>query len=166
VPAYVVPIVLWIENSSGADVQAAPPEVIPEGVAQWYSLGSPHELNAPSTYLQRLSGSLGDVCGGTIADPSMADCRDAQRAVELRVPGQVAVASLATTPSLEAPLGWELSRLSTRLLCDKLTRQLDSARMDAATTGSSGRFPTLASVLRLVAPGSAVQADDVGSCAG
>lgn len=128
----VIPVVAYIRNSSGSDVAAPAPTIKQELLVPLSGFGTKSLQLEPGTWLQRISNTFASVCPG---DPvgaasasekiAQAQCREALHEVRDDLGFGVAVVAPNTAPSLEAPLGWQLSDASRELLCTKLVAQWD-----------------------------------------
>jgi hypothetical protein len=128
----VVPTIVWLANGSAADLASAEPsstaELLVPPVGQQRAGSSQKE---PPALLQRAEALVTDdqLCGpaamevGPVVDPQLAiGCSVVSRAVHGWLSrGRVVVVHRASTPAVEAPLGWVLSQTS----MENLSRDLD-----------------------------------------
>ncbi len=116
---YVVPVVMYLQNSSGADVTARPPKLNAELAVPLVGISSSKLQTSTGTWLQRISSALGSVCpGGDTA------CSAALASVRATTPGNVVVVAPTTRASVAAPLGWALSDFSRENLAGQVSAQL------------------------------------------
>ena len=120
--AYVVPVVLFLENHPGADVVPDPPRLAPELFVPYVARDAEVLQAESGTLLRRAGNALGDPCP---PGPDGADCARAVQDLRAAVPGGLAVAAPATEPDVTPPLGWTLSADSVESLTDALDRQAD-----------------------------------------
>lgn len=152
----VIPVVAYIRNSSGSDVAAPAPTIKQELLVPLTGFGTKDLQLEPGTWLQRISNTFASVCPGdplgsapASARLAQAQCRDALREVRADLGFGVAVIAPNTAPSLEAPLGWQLSDASRALLCAKLVAQWDPIDGPARPYGA---LPELVALLEPAAP--------------
>jgi hypothetical protein len=137
---FVVPIVMYITNKTGADIVGTPDGTRPEVLIPLSALlNAPLALTSAGSWLTRLSTTLGNVC-----PPGSAGCEIALREVRHEVPQGVAVVQPSTIPSVSVPLGWTLSPFSrTRLRLEAETQALcgkDGSDVECFTGGGYGRL--------------------------
>ena len=120
--AYVVPVVLFLENHPGADVVPDPPRLAPELFVPYVARDAEVLQAESGTLLRRAGNALGDPCP---PGPGGAGCTRAVQDLRAAVPGGLAVAAPATEPDVTPPLGWTLSADSVESLTDALDRQAD-----------------------------------------
>ena len=138
--AFVVPVVLYLQNKFGSDIAADVSGLSAElfvplaGIA-----GTPLQTDA-STWLQRLDDSFRDVCPRAAGSA----CEEAVRSLRTTT-GPVVVAAPYTRPAVDAPLGWTLSEFSRQRLTDALGIE---ARQTKSGPGGYGRFGALLEMLR------------------
>jgi hypothetical protein len=131
---YVVPIVLFITNTPGADIAATADGTRPEALIPLNALiNAPLGLLTPSSWLTRLSTELGNVCPATSTD-----CVSALAELRASVPQGVAVVQPSTTPSISVPLGWTLSSFSRTRLRLEAETQAECGKQDAAVDCYTG----------------------------
>ena len=153
--AIVVPVVLYVRNSAGADIDVAPPHIQSELVVPLVGVSSNKLQLEASTWLQRISNSFASVCpldpnvAGGVAPkaPEATPCQVAVSEVRDQLGYGVAIVAPNTSPSLEAPLGWQLSDMSRDILCDKVAAQLDGTARDPSHKYSYGSLPEMVSIL-------------------
>jgi hypothetical protein len=101
----VVPYVVYIQNSPGADLLPPRQEVVGELVVPIEGFGTRENQNTAATWLQRAISGLGEICpelpiGGTPCATGV-ELPDAD--------ARVVVAGIPTRPSAVVPLGWALA---------------------------------------------------------
>ena len=108
----IVPYVVYIQNSPGADLFPPRQDVVAELVVPLEAFGTRDHQNSAATWLQRAIGGLGEVCPATEAVPVddsglAAPCA---AAADIPVSGdRVVLAAIPTRPSAVVPLGWALA---------------------------------------------------------
>ncbi len=124
--SYIVPVVLFIENHSGADIAAPAPPLAVELFVPLAGLVAGDLQTSPSTWLQRVSEAIDGAC--PLRDET---CKSAVDHVERELnpsttvvtSGRVVVVAPSTEPAVAAPLGWTLSRDSRQRLQSALAEQ-------------------------------------------
>ncbi|WP_211876788.1 hypothetical protein [Pseudarthrobacter albicanus] len=115
---YFAPVFLYVRNSRGADVLAAPPKAAGELAVPLLGISAKNLQSDASSWLQRLA-SDDDVCGS-----ASGDCAVASNELKSRLGGQSTVVLAPDShPAIDPPLGWALSQLSQ----DELSRAMDTA---------------------------------------
>jgi hypothetical protein len=162
----VIPVVAYVRNSAGADVEAPAPAITQELLVPSTGFGTKDLQLEPGTWLQRISNTLASVCpsdpiGETSADDLLAQsqCQDALGAVRDDLGFGVAVIAPNTAPSLEAPLGWQLSNASRELLCAKLVAQWE------AVDGPARPYGALPELVALLEPSAQAPTAETAVCA-
>ncbi|MDQ4215841.1 hypothetical protein [Microbacterium capsulatum] len=156
--AVVVPVVLWISNGTAADVLAVSGNARPEWVAPLVTLQQVKGAQmAPAAWLSRLSGQLGagDICppAASSTPPGADGCAKGVASVQARVPGGIALASIATSPAVSLPLGWTLSGFTDSRL-SLAAKDLAGCRQSRpGSTSSAGQdYASLGALLALYRP--------------
>ena len=162
----VIPVVAYIRNSAGSDVAAPAPTITPELLVPLSGFGTKDLQLEPGTWLQRISNTFASVCpadplGSPTASERLAQvqCRDALRAVRADLGFGVAVIAPNTAPSLEGPLGWQLSDVSRALLCDKLVAQWE------VVDGPPRPYGALPELVALLEPSAKAPTEATAVCA-
>jgi len=155
----VVPVVVYVRNSAGADVAAPAPRITQEFLVPAVGFSTKDLQLEPGTWLQRIAKTFAAVCPrDVITDPNAdadellpndpaaanAQCVRAVESIRDSLGYGVAVVAPNTSASLEAPLGWQLSELSRRILCEKIQDQLDGRPV---VKSAYGQLPELLHVL-------------------
>lgn len=138
--AFVVPIVLYLQNKFGSDIATNVSGLSAEVFVPLAGIaGTPLQTDA-STWLQRLDDNFSDVCPRAAGSA----CDDAVRSLRSTT-GAVVVAAPYTRPAVDAPLGWSLSEFSRQRLADALGIE---ARQTKPGPAGYGRFGALLALLR------------------
>jgi hypothetical protein len=125
--AFVVPFVLYVRNSAGADVIAPDAKAAPQLVVPLNGILAADSLSSEGAWLQRLADTLDDVCGPADddAESQASACANAITSSRVAVRDGVVVAAPSTYPAIAAPLGWTLSDLSQSRLYRDAKAQLE-----------------------------------------
>lgn len=118
--AYVIPVLLDVQNSSDASVSSAPPAVRPELLVPLAGKQAAGLYIAPSSWIQRISTQWTSSCpAGNLY------CVQAMQSIGaiMGTDDRVIIAAPVTRPALDVPLGWTLSNYSRNRLADDLTQQ-------------------------------------------
>ncbi|HEY6794425.1 MAG TPA: hypothetical protein VI248_07060 [Kineosporiaceae bacterium] len=159
--AYLVPIVVYLRNSNGADLAAPPASLTSETVVPVVGRNAQHLQEDTGTWLQRASDALAAPCpaparADEAADPAAA-CAAAATAVRQHLTGGIVLVAPATHPGAATPLGWTLSAESRQRLrsalhdeavCTPVDRQKDPDHL-----AGYARLCLLLRMLRSAAPG-------------
>jgi hypothetical protein len=108
----IVPYVVYIQNSPGADLFPARQDVVGELVVPLEAFGTRGHQNSAATWLQRAIGGLGEVCPVDDAVPVEDSGLVAPCAGAAGIPSssdRVVLAAIPTRPSAVVPLGWALA---------------------------------------------------------
>lgn len=135
---YVVPVVMYLQNSSGADVTARPQKVNAELAVPLIGIQAGKNQTDAATWLQRMSSIFGTVCPA-----GNAGCSAALASVRARTPANVVVVAPTTRASVAAPLGWALSDFSRSNLESQVNSQL-------CATARPQRYGRLADLMALL----------------
>ena len=155
----VVPVVVFLDNSPGADVAENPPQLSAEITVPLVGRSAERLQVVPGTWIQRISTAFVNVCPEPGGAAAIDECAGAQRAVRSALPDGVVVVAPNTEPSIEAPLGWTLSQQSRSVLCVKLRDQMTPDVVDATrATVPYGTFAELLAVLEPDDPAYALDA--------
>jgi hypothetical protein len=132
--AYLVPIVVFLRNSNGADLAAPPTSLTSETLVPVVGRNAQGMQTDTGTWLQRASDGLATPCPtptNTVDpnDPSAA-CAAATAAVRSQLPGGVVLVAPATHPGAATPLGWTLSAESQDRLRSALHDEATCTRVD------------------------------------
>jgi hypothetical protein len=141
---YIVPIVVYLEDETHAELEVPEPDLAPELLVPIAGLGAASNMNSSATWIQRATQALANPCPATSTSCTLAVAR-----IQRMVPGGAVVVAPVTKPSIDAPLGWTLSSASLERLHDAMddqTRQCRSIRQ-------YGCFKTLITLLRGPASG-------------
>jgi hypothetical protein len=141
--SYIVPIVVYLEDETHAELEVPEPDLAPELLVPIAGLGAASTMNSSATWIQRATQALASPCPATSTSCALAVAR-----IQDMVPGGAVVVAPVTKPSIDAPLGWTLSSASLERLHDAMddqTRQCRSIR-------HYGCFQKLITILR-PAPG-------------
>jgi hypothetical protein len=132
----VIPVVLFLQNSPGADIVARPPQVAPELLVPLIGSGAKDLQIGSAAWLQRLDAEA-NVCPGTAAANA---CVAATAGVRKALGNSsVVVVAPNSVPALAAPLGWSLSNMS--------QQQLETAMNEEANTSDAGAMQPFAKLL-------------------
>jgi hypothetical protein len=140
----VVPLVLYLEDETRTEIVEEPAELTPELFVPLVGRGAGAVQTTTRTWLQRLAEAIAEPC----AAPDVTGCADAVQALHGEVRDGIVVAAPLTEPSVEAPLGWNLSWDSTTRLDDQLLHQRTACDSDP----HPGGYACLQSLLRLLEP--------------
>ncbi|HEY4267381.1 MAG TPA: hypothetical protein VGM94_04225 [Galbitalea sp.] len=135
---YVVPVVMYLQNSSGADLTARPQKVNAELTVPLVGIQASKNQTDAATWLQRMSSIFGTVCPG-----GNAGCSAALASVRARTAAGVVVVAPTTRASVAAPLGWALSDFSR----SNIESQVDSQLCVTAKPQRYGRLADLMTLL-------------------
>ena len=126
--AFVVPYVVYIQNSPGAYLASRAQETVPELSVPFAGFGTKATQVTPNSWIQRAMASLGELCL-----PGDDVCADAVAALD-DPPGdatatsdRVVIAAAGTEPSVTVPLGWGLSDATFDQLVAAARTQADPA---------------------------------------
>jgi len=124
--SYIVPLVLFIENHSGADIAAPAPPLAAELFVPLAGLVAGDLQTSPSTWLQRVSEAIDGAC--PLRDDTCKSAvdlmeRELNPSTTVVTSGRVVVVAPSTEPGVAAPLGWTLSRDSRQRLQAALAEQ-------------------------------------------
>ncbi|WP_427015356.1 hypothetical protein ACQCSX_10925 [Pseudarthrobacter sp. P1] len=137
---YVVPVVVFLQNSPGADRVAPPPKAAGELAVPLVGINARALQSGAAAWLQRLDDSS-DAC--PTAEPA-SGCQLASAVVRGTLKGRSAVVvAPASTPALDAPLGWSLSQMSR----DRLAAAMAAEAAAGGTVESGPRFGALLALL-------------------
>jgi len=140
---FVVPVVMYLQNESGADVTARPQKVNAELAVPLVGIQAGKNQTDAATWLQRMSSAFGTVCPSGAATANAVQCSAALASVRKSTPGNVVVVAPTTRASVAAPLGWALSDYSRR----GLESQVETQLCGAAKAQQYGRLSDLMSLL-------------------
>jgi len=139
----VVPVVVFLQNVSRADLRQPPPRLTAEPLVPLQGSSAAALQSADGAWLQRLSDQLADPCPNAGIEN---DCSPAVAEVRRRIPDGVAVVAPLTEPAVEAPLGWVLSGDSTQRLERAMLAQATSC--EGPEPGGYGRLYDVLALLR------------------
>ncbi len=103
---FIFPVLLYAQNSTGGDIEAAGHKTADPLIALTDSRVKQTQVTSDA-WIQRIVSGLENVCPQTSSD-----CATVQRHFRKVIPSGVVVVSPATRPSIAPPLGWTLSGLS------------------------------------------------------
>jgi len=141
---YVVPVVLFLEDEARTDIVHPTEQLSNELFVPLAGRHAKAVLASSGTWLQRLATSIDNPCPSNDAG----GCRAAVQAVHSAVPNGVAIATPATEPSVEAPLGWTLSQDS----ISRLKSALDKQATRQCQTVRPGGYACLNQLLTVLRP--------------
>jgi hypothetical protein len=145
----VVPIVVFLQNRSGADVSTPAPDLSAELLVPLAGQAAKGVQSSTGSWLQRASAQLQHACA-----PSDASCTAALNRIWATLPGGIVVVAPAAQPTVEPPLGWTLSAASRIRLTTAMDHETTVCR-DPTTTGilgGYGRFGALLNWLQAHTP--------------
>ena len=143
---WIVPMVMWVSNAPGSDIVRPPADASPSLIVPLETLSANVAMNAPSRWLQRLSDTIESPCAGAIdGDDVMTACETAMAAAHVCVDSGVAVVAPTSTPTIAAPLGWTLSKMSQ----DSLQSSVDALVAKDPTCGGNIGYGSFADLLSL-----------------
>lgn len=119
-----VPIVVYLRNSSGFDLFESLNGITAEPLVPLVGYGTKAQQLTDTAWLQRASLALADVCDGAYESR----CETAITGVEKILPSRLVVVSPQTRPAVVPPLGWALSEYSRTSLDDALTAEAKCGR--------------------------------------
>ena len=149
----VVPLVLYLEDETRTEIVEEPAELTPELFVPLVGRGAGAVQATTGTWLQRLAEAIAEPCAAADAT----GCADAAQAVRQQVGDGVVVAAPLTEPSVEAPLGWNLSWDSTTRLDDQLEHQGTGCAVPEETADPDGDprpggYPCLEDLIAVLTP--------------
>jgi hypothetical protein len=143
---WIVPMVMWVSNSPGSDIVRPPADAAPSLIVPLETLSANVAINAPSRWLQRLSDTIESPCAGAIDDDDVVTaCETAMAAAHVCVDSGVAVVAPTSTPTIAAPLGWTLSKMSQ----DSLQSSVDALVAKDPSCGGNIGYGSFADLLSL-----------------
>ncbi len=136
-----MPIIMYLDNDRGGDLQPAPPNAISE-------LMVPITGNAKSATAQISAATLLQRSAQLVNSPSNYDAAaPGEQATSPLLPGSVIVVSQRSEPAIAAPLGWILSTSSATQM-DRSLEQEVTRGCTAATNNVNG-YPSMGYVVNL-----------------
>lgn len=137
----IMPIIMYLDNDRGGDLQPAPPNAISE-------LMVPITGNAKSATAQISAATLLQRSAQLVNSPSNYDAAaPGEQATSPLLPGSVIVVSQRSEPAIAAPLGWILSTSSATQM-DRSLEQEVTRGCTAATNNVNG-YPSMGYVVNL-----------------
>lgn len=141
--AYILPLVLYIQNEPGADITPPANERTTELLVPLAGQKAKDLQTESSTWAQRLQ-TVSKVCS-----PGDAACENSVDSILSALPGRspFITANPNSLPAVDPPLGWTLSEMSRKRLGDALKEEIRLDRSDLSLS------PSLANLLAVLAKG-------------
>ncbi|MFE6965647.1 hypothetical protein ACFVAJ_11050 [Agromyces sp. NPDC057679] len=125
--AFLVPILVFAQNSAGYDLASDLRGVSAEPLVPLVGTAAESNLVAKSSWVQRISTAFSQVCPSRaeVGAPQAKACAEAVASVQKALPAQFVAVAPSTKPTVVPPLGWALSSFSIDSLERSLQDQLD-----------------------------------------
>ncbi|WP_157811323.1 hypothetical protein [Microbacterium lacus] len=132
---YLLPITIYLRNSSGIDVATEIGELTAEPLVPLTGLAAASRQVSDVTWLQRIAAGFAEACPDGATDDCDTELDDARD----EIGNGVIVVAPGTTPTVVPPLGWALSSYSIDSLDRALAAQVDCANPPKpAVAGAAG----------------------------
>jgi hypothetical protein len=122
---YAMPLLVFLRNSNGFDVQAKESGVIAEPLVPLEGRAAQGRQSDQQALIQRVVANFQQACPA-----GLATCREQTRKFADMYRSEAVVVSPFTRPTIAAPLGWALSSFSVNSLSDAID---DAAKSDAGS---------------------------------
>ncbi|MEN0085775.1 MAG: hypothetical protein AAGC66_13520 [Leifsonia sp.] len=146
---YALPLLLFLRNSSGFDLESREAGVVAEPLVPLEGVNASAAQSDQPALIQRIMANFARAC-----PPDDADCRNQTGGFAEKFRSQAIVVSPFTRPTIAAPLGWALSDYSVNSLCDAVD--------EASSTRTGSRYAELNDLLGLVPGGGQIGARSCG----